>query len=137
DTVERQPISRNFRVPLRPHMGVAGVAPAQEGRIDTVPPGPFGGNVDNRSFVPGTSMFYPVMVPDAKFCAGDTHFAEGDGEISGTAIEGHLNCTVQLIVHRDSFKVENPVLETPSELHTHGFHEDLHRAVRIAAVEMI
>jgi acetamidase/formamidase len=136
DSVNRVSVSHSARVPLRPHIGIAGVAPAETGRINTIPPGLFGGNIDNRGFGPGTSMFYPVMIPGGFFWAGDTHFAEGDGEISGTAMEASLNCTVQLIVHKD-LDISAPVLETKSEIHAHGFHEDLNEAVRFAAVEMI
>lgn len=133
---ERTPALRDVAIPLRPHMGLAGVAPAEPGRIDTVPPGRFGGNVDNRAFVPGTRMFYPVEVPQALFWAGDTHFAEGDGEISGTAIEGHLNVLLQFVLHK-GLDIRTPVLETDTEIHVHGFHENLDEAVRIAAAEMI
>lgn len=132
----REPALRNIAVPLRPHMGVAGVAPAQEGKIDTVPPGHFGGNVDNRAFVPGTRMFYPVEVPKALFWAGDTHFAEGDGEISGTAIEGHLNVLLQFVLHK-RMAIRTPILDTDTEIHIHGFHENLDEAVWIAAAEAI
>lgn len=123
-------------VPLRPHMGVAAVAPAQPGRINSVPPGRFGGNVDNRNFVPGTTMFYPVQVSDALFWAGDTHFAEGDGEVSGTAIEGHLNVVLQFFLHK-RMSISTPILETDTEIMVHGFHENLDEAARISASEMI
>lgn len=136
ESVRREPALRSVAIPLRPHMGVAGVAPARKGKIDTVPPGRFGGNVDNRAFVPGTRMFYPVEVSQALFWAGDTHFAEGDGEISGTAIEGHLNVLLQFIVHKDR-RIRTPVLETGTEIHVHGFHKNLDEAVRIAAAETI
>lgn len=132
---DRSPVP-DVSVPLRPHMGVAAVAPAEPGHINSVPPGRFGGNVDNRNFVPGTRMFYPVQVPGALFVAGDTHFAEGDGEISGTAIEGHLNVTLQLVLHKNA-GIRTPVLETDTRIMVHGFHENLDEAVRICAAEMI
>ena len=135
-STQREPVLRHAAVPLRPHMGTAGVAPAEKGKIDTVPPGRFGGNVDNRSFIAGTRMYYPVQVPRALFWAGDTHFAEGDGEISGTAIEAHLNVVLQFFLHKD-MPIRTPVLETNTEIMVHGFHENLDEAVRIAAAEMI
>lgn len=134
--VQREPALNDVAVPLRPHMGIAGVAPARPGRTDTVPPGTFGGNVDNRSFVAGTRMSYPVHVAGALFYAGDTHFAEGDGEISGTAIEGHLDVLLQLVLHKQT-GIRTPVLETPTALMVHGFHTSLDEAVRIAATETI
>lgn len=135
-SVTRHPIAQSVAVPLRPHMGLAGVAEPDFHRTSTVPPGIFGGNVDNRSFVPGTRMYYPVQVPGAWFWTGDTHFAEGDGEISGTAIEGHLNVTVQFIVHKDQ-PLRTPVLETPTAFMVHGFDQDLDRAMAMAAREMV
>jgi len=62
DTAARQPALPNVAVPLRPHLGVAGVAPREAGRINSIPPGPFGGNVDNWRFGPGTTMYYPCSI---------------------------------------------------------------------------
>lgn len=132
---DRKPFP-DVAVPLRPHMGVAAVAPAESGRVNSVPPGRFGGNVDNRNYVPGTSMFYPIQVPDALFWAGDTHFAEGDGEISGTAIEAHLNVVLQFVLHK-KMGISTPILETKTRIMVHGFHENLDEAARISAAEMI
>ncbi len=126
----------NISVPLRLHLGTAGVAPAVDGRVSTIPPANFGGNVDNRWFGTGTSMFYPVLNEGALFWCGDSHFAEGDGEISGTAIEGHLNATIQLTVHKDTH-IHNPVLETPQAWMCHAFDRDLNEAMRLAALEAI
>jgi acetamidase/formamidase len=136
DTINRSHSLKNIRIPLRYHLGTAGVAPAEKGRVDTVPPSYFGGNVDNRNFNVGTSMYYLVHVEGALFSAGDAHLAEGDGEISGTAIEGHINATIQFVL-RDDIKIKNPVLETPSYWMTHGFDTDANKAIRFAALEMI
>lgn len=135
-SVERLPALSQVSVPLRLHLGTAGVAPAEDGRVSTIPPGQFGGNVDNRWFGPGTSMYYPVLNEGALFWCGDSHFAEGDGEISGTAIEGHLNATLQFIVHKD-LRIHNPVLETPNAWMCHAFDRDLNEAMRLAALEAI
>jgi acetamidase/formamidase len=136
DPSQRKPTMEGIAVPLRLHFGAAGVAPAESGKLSTIPPGSFGGNVDNREFIAGTSMFYPVHRPGALFSAGDTHFAEGDGEVNGTAIEAHVNATIQLILHKNK-KLKNPVLETPKLWITHGFNEDLDLATREAVLEMI
>ncbi len=139
----RKPAPEGIAVPLRLHFGTAGVCPPAEGRINTIPPGPFGGNVDNREFLVGTAMFYPVFRKGALFWAGDAHFAEGDGEVSGTAIEAHINATIQLVlhkgkgVHNPGRTMKNPVLETPDLWITHGFNEDLDEAAREAVLEMI
>ncbi|CAM5187699.1 hypothetical protein CDEF62S_05126 [Castellaniella defragrans] len=134
-----QTVRRTFpevAVPLRPHMGISAVAPSEPGHVSTNPPGTFGGNIDNCSYLPGTRMFYPIQVPDAFFWAGDTHFAEGDGEISGTAIEGHLNVMLQFFLHKD-LHVTTPVLDTDTQIMVHGFHEDLYEAVRAATTQAI
>ena len=65
DPAARQPFSRPIDLPVRPHLGVMGVAPAEPGRINSVPPGPFGGNVDNWRLGAGAAMAYPVFTPGA------------------------------------------------------------------------
>ncbi len=136
DPAARKPALKDIVVPLRLHFGTAGVCPVEDGKIDTVPPGKHGGNVDNREFVAGTSMHYPVYREGALFWAGDTHFAEGDGEVSGTAIEAHVNATVQFVLHKGAL-TRNPMLETPIYWMCHGFNKDLDEAVREATLEMI
>lgn len=132
----REVALRNVVVPLRPHLGVIGVAPAQDGKIDSVPPGVFGGNVDNWRAGPGARLYYPVFRPGALLYLGDPHMAEGDGELSGTAIEASANVVVQVRVHKD-FPVTAPVLETPTHWYTHGFDPSLDRAMRMAARQML
>lgn len=135
-SVERLPALHNVTIPLRLHMGTAGVAPAEEGKISTIPPGRHGGNMDNREFVVGTTMYYPVLREGALFWAGDTHFAQGDGEVNGTGIEAHVNATLQLVLRKD-LPVTTPVLETPDLWACHGFHEDLDEAVQDAVLQTI
>lgn len=136
DSIEREPVLEDVRVPVRYHFGTAGVAPAEPGAIDSVPPAIYGGNVDNRHFNVGTSMYYPVQVEGGLFTAGDSHIAEGDGEISGTAIEAHVDAIVQFFV-RDDIEINNPVLETEDYWMTHAFDQDLDAANRKVALEMI
>lgn len=143
-------------VPLRPHLGVMGVAPAESGRFNSIPPGAFGGNVDNWRIGPGATMYYPVFNEGALFFAGDPHMAEGDGELSGTALEASANVWVQLTVHRD-MPISGPLLETSTHWYTHGFSSnaalatgptapsdvsfpppgDLNEAMRVAANAML
>lgn len=136
DSVDRDSGLEGVQIPVRYHFGTAGVAPQENGRIDSVPPGIFGGNVDNRHFNVGTSMYYPVQVEGGLFTAGDSHIAEGDGEISGTAIEAHIDAVVQFFV-RDDIDITTPVLETNDHWMIHGFAEDLDEAARKAALETI
>ncbi len=101
-----------------------------------MPPDIYGGNVDNRNFNVGTSMYYPVQVEGGLFTAGDSHIAEGDGEISGTAIEAHVDAVVQFFI-RDDLDITTPVLETDSHWMVHAFDEDLDGANRKAALETV
>jgi acetamidase/formamidase len=76
---------------VRPHLGTAGVAPDEKGRVSTIPPGLHGGNIDNWRIGAGATMYYRVMVDGALFSIGEPHISQGDGELSGTAIEASLN----------------------------------------------
>jgi len=124
------------RVPLRPHLGAAGVAPDQPGRISTVPPGKHGGNIDNWRIGAGATMYYPVQVDGALFSVGDPHISQGDGEVAGTAIESSLDVLFQISVRRD-FSFPSPLLETVDSWIVHGFNEDLNVAMREAALDML
>jgi acetamidase/formamidase len=135
-SVQRVPALGRVTVPLRLHLGTAGVAPPGAGKVSTIPPGTHGGNVDNREFVAGTRMYYPVAHEGGLFWAGDSHFAQGDGEVNGTGIEAHVNATLQLIVRKE-MPIRTPVLETPDLWICHGFNEDLDEAVREAVLETI
>jgi acetamidase/formamidase len=132
----REPALRGVRVPVRPHLGTAGVAPDVAGRVSTIPPGSHGGNIDNWRIGAGATMFYPVQVDGALFSIGDPHISQGDGEISGTAIEASLDVMFQVFVRRD-FSFPSPLLQTPEFWMTHGFDEDLNQAMRNASLEML
>lgn len=132
DAKARQAALTNVVVPLRPHFGVGGVAPREPGRINSIPPGEFGGNIDNWRFGPGAAMYYPVLRPGALCYLGDPHMAEGDAELSGTAIEASANALVQLTLHK-GLRFKGPLLETPTHWIAHGFDEDLNLAMKGAA----
>jgi acetamidase/formamidase len=133
---DRQPALKGVRVPARPHLGTAGVAPDANGRVSTIPPGLHGGNVDNWRIGAGATMYYPVQVEGGLFSIGDPHVSQGDGELSGTAIEASLNVLFQIILRKD-FQVKSPLLETPKYWIVHGFNEDLNVAMRDASLEML
>lgn len=135
--IKRQKALQDIYVPLRLHFGTAGVAPKALGKVSTIPPGSFGGNVDNRNFVAGTKMLYSVQVNGGLFTVGDSHLAQGDGEISGTAIEGHVNGLIQFNLRKDIKLSENPVLITPTHYILHGMHEDLDEAAKQCAQEAV
>jgi formamidase len=135
-TCVREPALDGFRIPVRPHLGTAGVAPDVPGRVSTVPPGAHGGNIDNWRIGAGATMYYPVAVDGALFSVGDPHVSQGDGEISGTAIEASLDVVMQIVLRRD-FAFPSPLLETPDDWIVHGFDEDLDLAMRDAALQML
>ena len=83
------------RVPLKPFSGTVGVAPAQMGTHSIVPPRQVGGNMDIRDLAAGCVLYLPVEVEGALFSLGDTHAAQGDGEVCGTAIESQMDVTVR------------------------------------------
>jgi acetamidase/formamidase len=136
DTSTRQPFSRPVQVPVRPHFGVMGVAPAEPGRHSSIPPGVFGGNVDNWRIGTGSTACYPVFTEGAMLYVGDPHFAQGDGEICGTAIEASLTARIQVWVE-PRLGVSSPLLETADAWFTHGFGAGLDEAMRMAATQML
>ena len=121
-------VLKNIRVPIRPHFGVVGLAPAEADIVDSIPPSYTGGNIDNWRIGKGATMFYPVAVPGALLSAGDPHASQGDSELCGTAIECSLTGTFQLILHKKASlpgtpleKLNYPLLETQTEFLVHGF----------------
>jgi acetamidase/formamidase len=124
-----------IRVPLRPFPGVLGVARAEAGRYSTVPPGPFGGNMDVREMIEGTTLFLPVFVEGALLWSGDSHAAQGNGEINLTAIETAFN---ELRLHVEVIKGTPliwPRIETPTHWITLGYDRDLNKALEILKTE--
>jgi acetamidase/formamidase len=125
-------------LPLEPFLGIMGVAPAADGPLSSVPPGRFGGNLDLRDLVVGSTLFLPVFRQGAGFYAGDAHAAQGDGEVNQTAIEtsmkrAHLKLTVLAPVEVPRL----PWAETPSHLVTLGLDEDLDVAVHQAVESLV
>jgi acetamidase/formamidase len=125
---EKHGILKNVRIPLRPHFGVMAVAPREAEMVDSIPPGYFGGNMDNWRVGKGAVMYYPVAVPGALFSVGDPHASQGDSELCGTAIECSLTGTFQLALHKKKAVagtalegLDYPLLETQDEWCVHGF----------------
>ena len=124
-------------VSLAPFLGVMGVPPAEAGEHSTIPPRAVGGgNIDCRALVAGSTLYLPVTVPGALLSLGDGHAAQGDGEVSGTAIECPMTTEVVLDL------VTDPVIagihaETPSGRITFGFDTDLNEAMGEALDAML
>jgi acetamidase/formamidase len=135
-STRREPALAGVAIPLRPHFGTMGVAPAEAGRHTSVPPGEHGGNIDNWRIGAGATMHYPVLVAGGLLSIGDPHVSQGDGEISGTALESSLTGLIQVSVRRD-LGFDYPVLETPEAWTVHGFGDDLDEAMRQASLRML
>lgn len=106
------------RVPLKPFPGTVGVAPSEPGRHDVVPPRRVGGNMDTRDLAAGTVLWLPVEVEDALFSVGDTHAAQGDGEVCGTAIESPMQVALTFEVEQGAAPAF-PRFETPGPVTRH------------------
>ena len=123
-------------VRLAPFLGVLGMPPAEPGVHSTIPPRPCGGNIDCKELVAGTILYLPISVDGALFSAGDGHAAQGDGEVSGTAIEAPVGAQVTLDV-RDDLELEWPIARIDGAWLTFGFDEHLGRAAKIAVDGMV
>jgi acetamidase/formamidase len=97
-------------VPLRPFLGVMGVARAEDGSFRTRPPGPFGGNLDVRELCAGSKLYLPVYNPGALFSCGDGHAAQGDGEVCINGIECPLDVTLRFRLHKHQ-PLAGPIVE--------------------------
>ena len=138
--------SSDIHVPLAPFMGIMAVAPADPvvgqpgvtvpGVQSSRPPGAFGGNMDVRDLTAGTTLYLPVFQPGALFYVGDPHSAQGDGEVSGTAIEQSLSGVFRFILHKDT-AISGPRAETDTHDILMGIDLDLDRALQMAVREVV
>jgi acetamidase/formamidase len=124
-------------VALRPFMGVMGMPPAEPGEHSTIPPRPCGGNIDCRELVGGSRLLLPIPVRGALFSTGDGHAAQGDGELSGTAIECPMDVCELTLVLRPEVRLAMPRAETPAGTLTFGFDADLNEAMMVATEAMV
>src|SRR5271154_916633 len=134
------------KVPLKPFTGTIGVAPGEPGLHSIVPPRRVGGNMDVRDIALGTELYLPVEVDGALFSVGDTHAAQGDGEVCGTAIESPMRVALQFDLIK-SFPLAFPRFTTPGPVTRHldekgydvamGIGPDLMQGARAAVRSMI
>lgn len=123
-------------VALAPFLGVLGMPPPEPGIHPTRPPRRWGGNIDCKELVAGTTLYLPIPVDGALFSAGDGHAAQGDGEVCGSAIETPVTAQVTLGL-RDDLSLEWPAARLERAWLTFGFDEHLGRAARIAVDGML
>ena len=125
-----------FERTLGPFLGVLGMPPPEAGVHPTFPPRRWGGNIDCKELVAGTTLFLPIPVDGALFSAGDGHAAQGDGEVSSTAIEAPASARLTLDVRYD-LPLEWPIARIDGAWLTFGFDEQLGQAAKIATDGMI
>jgi len=138
--------SPDIHVPLAPFMGIMAVAPADPvvgqpgvtvpGVQSSGPPGPFGGNIDVKDLTAGTTLYLPVFQPGARFYVGDPHSAQGDGEVSGSAIEHSLSGVFNFTLHKGR-SIAGPRAETATHYIMMGIDIDLDRALLLAVREVV
>lgn len=131
-------------IPIAPFMGTMGVAPNVSGKPNSIPPGDYGGNMDIRYLTAGATLYLPVQVPGAMFFIADPHFAQGNGEVALTAVEGSLRTTLRFTVLKAgdpaipaNGKLAGPFAETASYWIAIGLDPDLNEAMKKATREAI
>jgi len=124
-------------VQSRPFLGVVGMPPPEAGAHSTIPPRRWGGNIDCKLLTAGSTLYLPVPVDGALLMAGDGHGAQGDGEVSGTAIECPLERAVLTLDVRDDLDLRMPVARTSDAWLAFGFDEDLDVAADLARETML
>ncbi|BAZ42292.1 putative amidase [Calothrix sp. NIES-4101] len=129
------PQNSGVKIPLKPFFGILGVATPEENR-SSIPPGDYGGNIDNRELQAGAKIYLPIFVPGGLFSIGDGHSAQGDGEVNVTAIETSMNGTIKLKVRKD-LRLQIPIAETATDIITMGFGNTLDVALAQAVESMI
>jgi acetamidase/formamidase len=126
----------SVRFPLAPFLGIMGVAVAGDERPHSVPPGAHGGNIDINLLTVGSTLYLPVQVPGALAYVGDPHFAQGDGEVSLTAMEASLRVTLRFeaVTAADAElafgTLVGPLAQTAEFLVPTGMSPDLDEAVQ-------
>jgi acetamidase/formamidase len=124
-----------IEIPLAPFPGTLAVARAEPGQYSSVPPGRYAGNMDIRDMTEGTALYVPVFVTGALLWTGDSHAAQGNGEINLTALETaykEMNVTVEVV---KNMKLEWPRIETKNAWITVGIDRDLNKALDILKTE--
>jgi len=127
---------RGTTVRLAPFLGVIGMPPDEQGIHSTGPPRRWGGNIDCKELVAGTTLYLPISVDGAHVSAGDGHGAQGDGELSGTAIECFVE-RARLTLELSELELRSPIARIAGAWLAFGFDEDLDVAARNAIETML
>ena len=105
----------DIAIPIEPFFGTMGVCPAGSDKLQIMPPGPFGGNMDTRHITKGSTLYLPVQVPGALFSCGDAHAAQGDGEVCVTGIECPMYAALRFNLVKNG-NLPAPQFRTPGSL---------------------
>ncbi|OGL59191.1 MAG: amidase [Candidatus Tectomicrobia bacterium RIFCSPLOWO2_12_FULL_69_37] len=125
------------KVPLAPFFGNIGVAPPPAmGQVPSMPPGPWGGNLDNKELMAGATLYLPVFNAGALLSIGDGHGCQGDGEACLTAVETGLSGVFEVHLRKD-MRLKVPRAETPTHYILMGFDPILDNAAKMALRETI
>lgn len=125
------------RVALRPFLGIIGMPPPEAGWHSTVPPRPWGGNLDCKELVAGSTLYLPIPVPGALVSAGDGHAVQGDGEVGQVALECPMERVELTYSLRDDLPLTLPQADTPAGWITFGLDADLNVAMVQALAGML
>jgi len=135
---------KEAHISVAPFMGTMGVAPNVSGKPNSIPPGDYGGNLDIHDLTAGATLYLPVQVPGAMFFIADPHFAQGNGEVALTAIEGSLRTTLRFTVLKagdpaipGNGKLTGPFAETSDYWIAIGLDPDLNEAMKKATREAV
>lgn len=134
-----------IRFPLRPFLGIMGVAPNTSERVNSIPPAEYGGNMDVKYVGVGATVYLPVFVQGALFYVGDPHFVQGNGEVALTALEGSLRARLRLSLLRKGDAqipggkgtLVQPFIDLPDAWVPIGLDPDLDEAMKKATREAI
>jgi len=127
----------SINVPLKPFPGVMGVAPKTDSLLSTIPPRANGGNMDDPHLIEGTTAYFPVFVEGGLFSIGDTHAAQGMGEVCGTAIEAPMRIVYEIELIKGGRTIPEPEYETEDTYAVTAFGTTIDEASKKATRYMI
>jgi len=139
-------LREDIAIPLEPFLGTMGVCPAGASAQPVMPPGRFGGNLDTRQLVRGTTLYLPVEIAGAQFSCGDAHGCQGDGEVCVTGLEAPMDATLRFTVEKGrsipapQYRTAGPLtprVDTAGFYGTTGVGPDLYRNAQDAIRAMI
>jgi acetamidase/formamidase len=122
---------------MRPFVGNLGMPPAEPGRHSTFPPRFCGGNLDCKELVAGSTLYLPIAVAGGLFSLGDGHAVQGDGEVSGPALECPMERVSVTFTLLNDMPLRMPQADTPAGWLAFGVHEDLDEAMWLALDGML